>query len=196
MPTGQSESRPPSDGRIGFQSLRYRLPLLILTLLTTVGATFGWLAYREVEQALRVTGTERAAHAADQVAGLLGQSVAARVAELRRLAADSLVRDAVRAPRADGSSDQLPALQDYLKRNQQSTISLYDVKGSRVARLSREAENTSAGPSLSEDLSITPAEQVTPLRSREGRLSYAVIVKVAGACVNSVSRTCAETRSA
>jgi signal transduction histidine kinase len=145
-----------------------------------VGGTFGWLAHREVEQALRVSGTERATSAADQVADLLGQSVTARVAELRRLAADPLVHDAVRSPAQAGSAGQPPALQDYLRRNQQSTVSLYDVNGSRVARWSRESGTPAAGQSLSEDVSITPTEQVSPLRSRGGRLSYAVIVKIAG----------------
>jgi hypothetical protein len=143
---GLSESKPALSrldctGRsIGLYSLRHRLPLLIFAVLATIGGTFAWLAYREVQQALRVSGTERAAGAAGQVSELLAQSITARVAELRRLAANPEVQQAVRSRNADAGSVLPPVLSEYLRRNQQSTIALYDATGTRIAPFARECE--------------------------------------------------------
>src|SRR5262245_58699242 len=80
------------DGRARASSLRRRLPLLMCALLSTLGAVFSWMAYREVERALRLHGHERMIAAAKQVSEILSQSLAPRTAETLRVANDPEVR--------------------------------------------------------------------------------------------------------
>ena len=74
-------------------SLRWRLPLLVSSLVVGVLAVFVWAAYREVEQTLVSAGAERAQGAADQLGTLMAQSARSRLLALRQVASDpALVR--------------------------------------------------------------------------------------------------------
>ncbi len=72
-------------------SLRWRLPLIISSLVAGVIALFVWAAHREVQRTLIDAGVERAQAAADQLGTILSSSARQRLAEQRRLAADPLV---------------------------------------------------------------------------------------------------------
>lgn len=161
-----------TSGRVGLYSLRHRLPLLILGFLGVIGATFSWMAYHEVQHALRLNGLERAAAAATHVAELLGDSAAAREAEARRFASDPRVRQAVQAGAVPAS------FRSSLSRNQDSTVWLYDPKGSVIWPL-REPQ-PSALPPPHDRGSAVPSEGVSPLRLHDGRVSYSVTVTVPG----------------
>ena len=87
LPSWQHGDAPPSARH----SLRWRLPLLVCSLVAGVLAVFVWAASREVEQTLIAAGTERAQAAADQLAALLAKPAERRLAELRDLAADPVI---------------------------------------------------------------------------------------------------------
>ncbi len=72
-------------------SLRWRLPLLLSSLIAGVLAVFVWAAYREVEQSFVSAGAERAQGAADQLGTLLAQPTRSRLLALRRVASDPLL---------------------------------------------------------------------------------------------------------
>ena len=72
-------------------SLRWRLPLLVSSLVAGVLAVFVWAAYREVEQTLVSAGAERAQGAADQLGTLLAQPPGRACSRLRRIATDPLL---------------------------------------------------------------------------------------------------------
>ena len=73
-------------------SLRWRLPLLVSSLIAGVLAVFVWAAYREVEQTLVFAGAERAQSAADRLGTLLAQPIGSRLFDLRRIAGDPAPR--------------------------------------------------------------------------------------------------------
>jgi signal transduction histidine kinase len=164
---------------VGLYSLRHRLPLLIFALLAAIGGTFAWMASREVEQALRVSGTERAAVAATQVSDLLGQSLAARAAETRRIAATPEVRDAVQSGNLPAGSTVPAVLRDFLSRNQQATVWLYDANRRPIGPLTKATLGGSPPPALDAVTSSMPSEGISPLRVHEGRVSYFITAPVA-----------------
>lgn len=80
-------------------------------LIGVLGGAFAWLAYAEVQRALRTSGTERLSAAAQQVASLLEQSVKARLAETSRAAQDPKVRALLGgSPDAEPDTSQVQAL--------------------------------------------------------------------------------------
>ena len=79
-----SDARVESGSR--WQSLRWRLPLLIGAVSVAVLTLVLYAAYREVEATLLQTGAERARHAADQVSGLFGRSTRQSFDQLRQVA--------------------------------------------------------------------------------------------------------------
>ncbi len=79
-------------------SLRWRLPLMVSSLIACVLAVFVWAAHREVEQTLVSAGADRAQGAADQLAALLAQPAASQLLALRRVAADPALARFLRQP--------------------------------------------------------------------------------------------------
>jgi signal transduction histidine kinase len=83
-----------------FRRIAWQLPLAIAGLVLVIAALFSGAAYREVRHAVTGAAGDRLEHAARQMAGLMEQSIQARMSETRRLAADPAVVAAV-APGAD-----------------------------------------------------------------------------------------------
>ncbi len=76
-----------------WNSLRWRLPLVMAALILVVVGVFLALAYREVRSGLMLAAGTRARGAADQIANLLAQSTQQRLIELREVADDQAVRE-------------------------------------------------------------------------------------------------------
>jgi signal transduction histidine kinase len=94
-----------------FSSLRWRLPLLILTLLLSIGTTYAWMAYRSMEGALRSGGGARLNDAGAELADIFAQAAAARLTESRRVADDPAIRRFVSTGEApDAAVDALKTL--------------------------------------------------------------------------------------
>jgi signal transduction histidine kinase len=72
-------------------SLRWRLPLLVSSLIAGVLAVFVWAAYREVERTLVLAGSERAQGAADQLGTSLSEPTRSRMLALRSVASDPVL---------------------------------------------------------------------------------------------------------
>ena len=84
--------------RLGWRSLRVRLPLIISAVIVLVLAAFLWTINRALEQTLLGAGGVRAQAAADQVAALMATAAARGVGEVRRLAGTDEVRRYLSAP--------------------------------------------------------------------------------------------------
>ena len=150
-------------------SLRWRLPLLILALLASIGVAFTWTAYREMRHTLRLAADERLRDAAAQLADLLAQSATARTAESRRLAADAAVQRFVVA--GDDPEAALLALRAVGQRNPQAKLWLNSRGGTAPARLTRDNVLVERSPAAA-DAAAPPIEGVGPLRLNDGRVAY------------------------
>ena len=84
-----------------WNSLRWRLPLLMAAVIIVVVGTFLGLAFREVQSSLLMAAGARAHGAADQLASLLAQSTQQRLLEIRTVASDGSVRDYLQHPTDD-----------------------------------------------------------------------------------------------
>ena len=109
-------------------SLRWRLPLLVSSLVAGVLALFVWAAHREVEQTLIASGAERAQAAADQLAALLAEPTRHRLAAYETLAADPAVVRLLR--HADGTGSD--AIQQRLTKavgDEREVLTLWTADG-------------------------------------------------------------------
>ena len=161
-------------------SLRRRLPLLIFALVGALGGVFSWMAYHEVNQALRISGAERLTAAGAQVAELLGQSAAARLADAKRLAADPEIVERVRTS-IQGRDESIPAaLQSFTARNRQVVVRLYDAAGQPHGRAVGAGSEARSAPDDLVSRAMSPAG-ISPLGSAGGRVSYHTTVTIQSA---------------
>jgi PAS domain S-box-containing protein len=166
-------------------SLRRRLPALIFALVGMVGATFAWMAYHEVQAALRVSGTERITAAARQVAELLGQSASTRIADATRLASDPQVRRLALSADVPPEDEVPAAVQAFVSRNPLATVWLCDQAGRPLGRLAAGAQ---APPDPGENTPPPAPPGVSPLRSESGRVWFRTTVPIAPAGSDAPSR--------
>jgi len=156
-------------------SLRWRLPLLILALLATVGGAFTWTAYHEMRSALRLAGGERVRSAAAEIGDLLAQSATGRVAESRRLAADEAVRRFVLTGEAPEAA--LLVLRTAGQRNLQGKLWLSARGGTAATRLTSDNVVIERSPEGAQ-ASKAPAEGPGPLLLRDGHVTYRVSERI------------------
>jgi signal transduction histidine kinase len=156
-------------------SLRRRLPLLIFALLGLIGAVFSAMAFLEVKRALRVSGSERIAAAAGQVAELLGQSANARLADATRLANDPQLQRIALAETPAPNEDPSSPLSRFTARNAQAIVWLYESGRTPRALAVGQQAQAHAGA----DPPPLPPIGLSPLRTRDGRVWYHSTVAVA-----------------
>lgn len=135
-------------------SLRRRLPVLIFMLLGLLGGAFAWLAYAEVQRALRASGTERLTSAATQVADLLAQAARARLAEATRLANDPSVQAALQSSEAD---EAVPAAISALtSRSALTSVLIYEADGRLLRRIGAGPQPPGVTPDTAPPLGLSP----------------------------------------
>src|SRR5688572_12917325 len=87
------------------RSLRVRLPVQMLALVSLVLALFMAVAYRLLETTLVDEGKARAQAAATQIADMMRQSSQQRTAEAQRLARDPAVRQFLNRPESETNAE-------------------------------------------------------------------------------------------
>jgi signal transduction histidine kinase len=159
-------------------SLRYRLPLLIATLLTAVGIAFATMAHYEVQRALRINGHQRLTAAVGQVVSLLTQTSAMRVAEIDRIAADPLVGAIVTGTDPARLQTIPPGLRALVARSPQAIISVYGSAGQPIAsaRAKSEAWEPPAGAALPADVKTG----ISPLYLHDGHVAFRTVAAIGG----------------
>jgi PAS domain S-box-containing protein len=158
-------------------SLRWRLPALILALLASIGGAFAWTAHREMRHALRLAADDRVHNAAYQLADLLAQSVAARVAETRRLAADAAVRRFVVT--GDNPDAALLVLRAAGQRSPQAKISLRARGAGTATRLASDNVVLERAPGPVDSAETVPADGAGPLQLAGGQVFYRTTATIA-----------------
>jgi PAS domain S-box-containing protein len=168
------------------QSLRWRLPGLVVALIATVLAAFLWTAYDQVERTLIEAGEARAQAAADQVAGLLAPAAQQRTADMKRVAIDPAIRDALLTSTDLATAAATARLRSIGSTGRQVT-ELWDRNGTRALAIATPAAGegfpppvpptdvplrlmtTGSGPVI--------ADQIEPVNSADGRtrLGYLVV---------------------
>jgi PAS domain S-box-containing protein len=152
-------------------SLHWRLPLLILALLASLGLAFTWTAYREMRHALRTEGEQRVATAGAQLADLLSQSAAARVAELRRLAENPAVRRF--AETGEDADAAMAVLRTFVERSPQVTLVLRARGGAEAVHIREERLDVMRSSDFPDRAGgSAPTEGVGALQLEQGRVSY------------------------
>jgi PAS domain S-box-containing protein len=152
-------------------SIRWRLPVLILALLASIGMAFTWMAYREMRHALRVAADERVRNAASQLGDLLAQTAAARTAESKHLAAEAAVRRFVAT--GEDAEAALLVLRAAGQHNPQATVLLRARGGAAMTRLTSENVILERAPDDQFDGSVRVLDDgVGPLRLNNGRVTY------------------------
>ena len=152
-------------------SLHWRLPLLILALLASLGLAFTWTAYREMRHALRTEGEQRVATAGAQLADLLSQSAAARVAELRRLAENPAVRRF--AETGEDADAAMAVLRTFVERSPQVALVLRARGASDPVHIREERLDVMRSSDFPGGAGgSAPAEGVGALQLEQGRVSY------------------------
>jgi signal transduction histidine kinase len=175
-------------------SLRFRLPLLIWTLLAATGVAFTTMAYFEVQRALRINGYERLTAAVGQVLALLVQQAAARAAETDRVAADPLVSAVVTGTDPARLETVAPSLRALVSRSPQALVTVYGGGGQPIAsiRANSEAWGAPADGPLPADVKsgVSPLyiendhltfRTVATIGSPAGRVGYLTIERALGA---------------
>jgi two-component system cell cycle sensor histidine kinase/response regulator CckA len=126
-------------------SLQWRLPLLVSGLLVALLATFLLTSYVQVRGALLRAGRERAVGAAEQLAALLSPGLRQRTADLRREAADPLVRQYLQ-DRAEASRPEVEARLRSVTAAGQQVVELWTAHGERLAAVASPAAAASSLP--------------------------------------------------
>jgi PAS domain S-box-containing protein len=147
-------------GALAWDSLRWRLPLLIAAVIVAVVSTFLGFAYREVEANLLETAGARARGAADQIAGLLAQSTQQRLNELQQAAAHAAVREYLLHPTEEGERAARARL-SALKSPNPQMVDLWNAAGEKVLSV---ANSPAAETTLPSESSAPTAAHVSRLQ--------------------------------
>jgi signal transduction histidine kinase len=167
--------------------IRWRLPLLICTLLLASVIAFGWAAHREVQRALLEVAHARLQSVSRQLAALLAQSTQQRIDETKRLAARPALKALIDAPEDATAREAVRTeLTAFLKTSPQTVgLEVWGPAGTRLLDIAqtqspaarngtpppRTAAPSATGPSIS---ALQPFhdgvfyELVTPIAGTDG----------------------------
>jgi len=95
-------------------SIKYRLPLLIGTLLFVVIVVCSWTSYRSVEASAQAVGRERLQNLTQQLSGLLQQNINALATKTAAVANEPAVRTFLASPETASRDDVQKLLQQFV----------------------------------------------------------------------------------
>ena len=103
-------------------SFKYRLPLLIGTLLAVVIIACNWASYRAVRASALDVGRERLQNLTQQLSGLLQQSASNILTKTAAVANEPVIRAFVKAPQAGSRVEAQKLLQQFVAPQDQNSI--------------------------------------------------------------------------
>jgi signal transduction histidine kinase len=164
------------------RSIKFRLPLLIGTLLLGAIIATTWAAYREVKASAFEVGHERLRYVTQQLASLLQQSASNNTGKTYAAANDSTIRNYLRSPQSGPRSEVAAVLRQFLPPQDQNSIrvelwnanhalalTLPEGAPPMPANLETEFKQADSSPSFSAGGAIRPVE---------GKVIYPLIATV------------------
>jgi PAS domain S-box-containing protein len=164
------------------RSLRVRLPLLMLALVSVVLAIFIAVAFRLLEDSLVYAGKTRAQAAATQLADMMRQSGLQRNAEAQRIARDEAVRVLVQHPRDEAAlAAARQRLTAWAATSAQPGVQVWDATGARLLAVAGRAfpEGPGAATAPAEEAPRSPG--LGAFRERNGVISFDVVADIVDA---------------
>jgi PAS domain S-box-containing protein len=160
-----------------FSSLHWRLPLLMLALLLSIGAAFAWTAHAHMQRALRRHGDERLRAAATEIGELLGQAAAARLADSRRLAEHPVIQEFVRSGAAPEAAEAV--LRSFADRAASASARVWLTAHGGSSPIKLQSGSVSIERLPQAGLSAPDAGSLSPLRLQNGKAVYRTQVVIA-----------------
>jgi signal transduction histidine kinase len=158
-----------------FSSLRWRLPLVILALLLSIGSTYAAMAYRSMEAALRAGGRARVLDAGAELASIFSQAAAARLTEGRQVA-DA---PAIRAFVANGEApDAVIELLKKLAGRGNAEIALRVRAAGPPIRIESGNVRIERAPDAIQPDAIVARDTVSQLHVSEGRVFFGTSTRI------------------
>jgi PAS domain S-box-containing protein len=172
-----------SSLRASHRSLRVRLPLLMLGLVSIVLAIFMAVAFRLLEDTLVNAGKTRAQAAATQLADMMRQSVLQRNAEAQRVARDESVRLLLQHPTDEAAlATARQRLTAWAASSAQPGVQVWDAGGTRILSVAGKAFPDGASGAATGSVEEPPrAAGVSAFRELNGVISYDVVADIVDA---------------
>jgi signal transduction histidine kinase len=155
------------------RSLRVRLPVQMLALVSIVLAIFMTVAYRLLETTLVDEGKMRAQAVATQIADMMRQSGQQRTAEAQRFARDPAVRQFFSHPESEADARAVRQRLTAMAAAGQPTIELWNAAGSRLIELPGRAPLVADAPAAT-----PPTPGISALRESHGVVWFDIAAHV------------------
>jgi signal transduction histidine kinase len=163
--------------------IRWRLPLLICTLLLASVIAFGYAAHREVQKALLEVAHARLQSVSRQLSSMLSQSTQQRIEEAKRIVARPALKALVDAPEDAAAREQAQAeLGAFLKTSPQTVgVEVWSAAGVRLLALAQ-AQTSFAARSGTPPMRTAPpsAPGVSSLQPFREGVFYEIVTPIAG----------------
>ena len=158
------------DGALRQHSLRWRLPTFICGLFLVALMVVVYAAYREVEMALHRAGAERAQHAADQVAALVGRSTQQTFDQLQRVTAAPALRRYLKDPTSENLVAAQAAVEPLAPPGASRRITLWSPTGARMLEIAVPTSMTNGVAQTLPEASRPADAGFGPLQIVDGRV--------------------------
>ena len=169
----------PHDRRSRLSSLRWRLPLLILALLLSIGSAYAWMAYRSMQTTLRRGGEARLNDAAEELGRIFARAAATRLGESQRVAAEPAVRTFVSTGGAPDAA--LEALKRLGGRDGNAAVALRVRAVGSPVRMQSGNVLLDRSPDALDGNGLGARDLVSELSLRDGRIFFESHARVAPA---------------
>jgi signal transduction histidine kinase len=162
-------------------SFKYRLPILIGTLLATVIVACTWASYRAVRTSALDVGRERLHNLTQQLSTLLQQSAANILTKTASVANEPAIRTFVKSPEPSSPADAQKLLQQFTAPQDANSVrvELYNAQGTRLL-VSPESETTPLGDVTTEfkQAASEPFKTVGKIRQLKDVIGFPAVAAI------------------